>query len=139
MKTDQAFKFAALSPRCPIGFTFTWNGDCPGQPLQTWRYVRREGVLPLFTCDDCEPRWSSRLETVAQAAYMARLAERGSRATLRDIVREHISCGCSDTQARVSDLLTALELREVDVRLCAAKEAIDDLQRRMLADVERVA
>lgn len=125
-------KYASLSPRCPIGFSFSWDGDCPGQQVKTWRFVRRDGVLPLFASDDGEARWSSRLETVAQAAYMANLSER--RAPIADVVREHLSCACSDTQRRQSELVTALELRETSVKFAAQREALEDLQRRMTAE-----
>lgn len=55
-----------LPRTCPIGFTFHWDGDCPGQPLKVWTYVGRgELGMPRFDSGEGDPVWSMRLEEVA--------------------------------------------------------------------------
>lgn len=128
-------KPATLSPRCPVGFTFGWDGDCKGQPVKSWTFEGRDSSgVPMFSESGCMGRWSPRLEAVAQAAFMARLGERVAKYSIEEVVREHLSCVCSDTQGRVRELVTALELREASVKLKAQNDVIDDIQRRMTAE-----
>lgn len=62
-----------LSRTCPIGFSFTWDGDCPGQDLKVWTFVGRgELGMPRFECDGGEPVWSMRLEAVAESRWIDR-------------------------------------------------------------------
>jgi hypothetical protein len=66
-----------LSKRCPIGFAFRWNGDCPSEPLKRYTFTGRldNSTIPQFLREDHEhARWSPRLEEVAQESYMASLS-----------------------------------------------------------------
>lgn len=57
---------------CPIGFSFTWDGDCPGQPARVWTFVGRgELGMPRFDAGD-GPVWSMRLEAVAESRWIDR-------------------------------------------------------------------
>ena len=58
---------ARLPADAPIGFRFTWNGDCAGQPLHEYVLTGWMNGTPQFdTADGFGLRlWSARLEEVA--------------------------------------------------------------------------
>lgn len=61
-----------LSNRCPVGFAFLWDGDCPNEPDTTWTLVRRceRTGIPKFDNGNGEEQWSARLEEVAQERWL---------------------------------------------------------------------
>lgn len=59
-----------LSRSCPIGFSFTVEGDFPGIASERFMLVGWMNATPLFDSEAASCVWSARLEECAQAAYM---------------------------------------------------------------------
>lgn len=70
-----------LSRSCPIGFSFTVEGDFPGIASERFMLVGWMNATPLFDSEVASALWSARLEECAQAAYMNSLCRIRGRAS----------------------------------------------------------
>lgn len=70
-----------LSRSCPIGFSFTVEGDFPGFPSDRFMLTGWMNGTPLFDSEAASNVWSARLEECAQAAYLNSLDRKRGRAS----------------------------------------------------------